>query len=664
MTTPAWLQAAALLLWGFASGQQALAALLAVARLLAAASGVRLTLSDRDLNRAVDLSALAVLLTGAGFLLVQGLPQGLLAGTGWLPAALFPLLLVDALSATPLRLRHLALTLRRSAHAQADRLANLGAPYLAMTLLAASVLARPSPWFFWALASVLVLWLYAARPAPRTPALAAFVLAALVAIAVAHAVGAGLQRTQLALQEWGIDALSDTDPDPYHSQTRIGDLGRVKRSERILWRVEQAPPAVAPLLLRNGVFSRYANGAWLARRDSFTPLPPAPASGQAWLTLHGQSRQGIAIVPVPIGAEPVGNERAMLQRNAYGIIRAEAAPPLLDVVVARAPLAASTQPEAADLSLPPAFAELLQRLPALAALAPGSAQERLTGLQDWFAGHFRYTLFLGDEQRGGRDLERFLLTDRAGHCEYFASATVLLLRALGIPARYVTGYSVQEYSRLEAAFVVRQRHAHAWAEGFVDGRWVEVDTTPSTWLTVEEDAAPFWRPLADLLSFAWRRFAEWRRDVAASEFPVTTLALVAPLAALLAWLVLRRARPRRKSGRAGTGDAPEDPAGAEMRSFRALEQEFALRGFGRRLGEPPRAWLARLDREGRPVLGGPRLTAAGELIEALYRERYGPRVTTHSPPAPESANPFDAGSIRVKKTPPRRGQQNKRGNPE
>jgi hypothetical protein len=324
MTTPAWLQAAALLLWGFASGQQALAALLAVARLLAAASGVRLTLSDRDLNRAVDLSALAVLLTGAGFLLVQGLPQGLLAGTGWLPAALFPLLLVDALSATPLRLRHLALTLRRSAHAQADRLANLGAPYLAMTLLAASVLARPSPWFFWALASVLVLWLYAARPAPRTPALAAFVLAALVAIAVAYGVGAGLQRTQLALQEWGIDALSDTDPDPYHSQTRIGDLGRVKRSERILWRVEQAPPAVAPLLLRNGVFSRYANGAWLARRDSFTPLPPAPASGQAWLTLHGQSRKGIAIVPVPIGAEPVGNDPGMLQRNAYGIIRAEA----------------------------------------------------------------------------------------------------------------------------------------------------------------------------------------------------------------------------------------------------------------------------------------------------------------------------------------------------
>jgi len=62
-----------------------------------------------------------------------------------------------------------------------------------------------------------------------------------------------------------------------------------------------------------------------------------------------------------------------------------------------------------------------------------------------------------------------------------------------------------------------------------------------------------------------------------------------------------------------------------MLSFRALEQEFALLGLGRRLGEPPRAWVARLGREGRAVLGALRLTAAGELIEALYRERYGPR---------------------------------------
>lgn len=626
MTTPAWLQAAGLVLWGFATGQHALGMLLAIARLLAPAIGVRLTPADRYLRRAVDLSALAVLLTVGGFLLAQGLPKGLLAGTGWLPAALFPLLLLDTLSATPLRLRHLALTLRRSAHPDANHVANLSAPYLAMTILSASVLAKPAPWFFWALATVMVTWLLLARPSPRAKGLAAFAVASLVAVAGSYAASVGLQRTQLALQEWGIDALFDTDADPYQSQTRIGDIGRVKLSDRIIWRVEQAPPAVAPLLLRSGVFTRYANSAWVARPDSFAPLPAAPAKNQPWLELHGQSHKGTAIVPVPIDATYIGGDVGILQRNAYGVVRAGEAPPLVDVVLARAPATASIKPEAADLSLPSGFADLLPRLPELATLVQRSERERLTGLQDWFAGHFRYTLFLGDEQRGGRDLERFLLTDRAGHCEYFASSTVLLLRALGIPARYVTGYSVQEYSRLEQAFLVRQRHAHAWSEAFVDGKWIEVDTTPSTWLTVEEDAAPFWRPLSDLMSFAWRRCAEFQRDMAASEHPVTALALGALLAALLAWLALRRARQVRQSGgeNAAAGDPAKDVLSEETRSFRELEHEFAVLGLGRRLSEPPRAWLARVDREGRSILGAPRIATACDVIQALYQNRYGP----------------------------------------
>jgi transglutaminase-like putative cysteine protease len=43
-------------------------------------------------------------------------------------------------------------------------------------------------------------------------------------------------------------------------------------------------------------------------------------------------------------------------------------------------------------------------------------------------------------------LARFLLRTRSGHCEYFATATVLLLRQLGIPARYAVGYAVHEAS--------------------------------------------------------------------------------------------------------------------------------------------------------------------------------------------------------------------------
>ena len=57
-------------------------------------------------------------------------------------------------------------------------------------------------------------------------------------------------------------------------------------------------------------------------------------------------------------------------------------------------------------------------------------------------------------------LSRFLLKTRAGHCEYFATATVLLLRELGIPARYAVGYAVHETSRQRLRRALRD--AHAW----------------------------------------------------------------------------------------------------------------------------------------------------------------------------------------------------------
>ncbi|MBT8330725.1 MAG: transglutaminase-like domain-containing protein, partial [Deltaproteobacteria bacterium] len=41
-----------------------------------------------------------------------------------------------------------------------------------------------------------------------------------------------------------------------------------------------------------------------------------------------------------------------------------------------------------------------------------------------------------------KNIENFLTRSRSGHCEYFATATVLLLRQAGIPARYARGYSV------------------------------------------------------------------------------------------------------------------------------------------------------------------------------------------------------------------------------
>jgi hypothetical protein len=155
---------------------------------------------------------------------------------------------------------------------------------------------------------------------------------------------------------------------------------------------------------------------------------------------------------------------------------------------------------------------------------------------------------------------------------------------------------------------------------------VEVDTTPSTWLTVEEDAAPFWRPLSDVVSFAWRRLGELRRDMVVSVRPGATAWVIGTLLALLlAWLAFRRAKKAREHGRpnVGIGDPMRDAVSNELRSFHALERELAALGLGRRVTETPRAWIVRASREGESVLGESRIAAARDLIEAIYRNRYG-----------------------------------------
>ncbi|MCF8177396.1 MAG: hypothetical protein K9J74_02720 [Sulfuritalea sp.] len=625
MSTPTWLHALALAIWGASLGLGLkgliLGSVLAGLRLLATGPA-RLKFGERELRRSADLTAVLLVLILAGLLAAQGLPRGLLAAMGLMPAALLPLLLIASINESPLRLRHLALSLRDSGRPEAELSVNPNPTYLAITLLATSVQARPSNWVLAALGGTIVVWLFVARPVTLRRSRVAFAIAALLALGAGVAGSQGLQRAQLALQEWVIDALSGVDSDPYQSQTRIGDIGRVKLSDRIVWRVRQSPPVEVPLLLRSSVFSHYVNGIWVARRDTFQPLPDSAVATPPGLNLLGDGQDGVVLLPMPAGFGGI-DAPGRLERNSLGVVRLSDAPALLEVALDREP-ASKVTPSTRDLELPPDFADLLSRLPEITAMKRGTAAERLAALESWFGEHFRYTLFVGDETRGRRSLEQFLLTDRAAHCEYFATATVLLLRALGIPARYVTGYSVQEYSRLEGAFVVRKRHAHAWVEAFIDQRWIEVDTTPATWLGVEENGASVWQPVLDVFSWAWRHLGEYRRDLFSGDHSLGAQLAGAMLLMLAAvWLLRKRWQFwRRPAQKVGAGDTAFAAPSAEQRSFFALERELAALGLARLPGETPRNWLRRLDREGRSVVNPEQLNSARELIDALYRQRY------------------------------------------
>jgi hypothetical protein len=200
----------------------------------------------------------------------------------------------------------------------------------------------------------------------------------------------------------------------------------------------------------------------------------------------------------------------------------------------------------------------------------------------------------------------------------------LLLRALRIPARYVTGYSVQEYSERERSFLIRQRHAHAWVEARVDGNWVEVDTTPSTWISAEEGTASFWQPVFDLAYFVSLHLSEWKRDLVTGNHHWLVRLLGIAIVVAIGWLGgigAKKMWKRRKSGTAAVREQHQ-PASARVWAFRELEREFAALGLGRSPAEPARAWLNRVAREGASILGQRQVDSAKEIVDALYLDRY------------------------------------------
>jgi len=91
-------------------------------------------------------------------------------------------------------------------------------------------------------------------------------------------------------------------------------------------------------------------------------------------------------------------------------------------------------------------------------------------------GGYLYTLAPG--VYGANTADEFWFDRKEGFCEHIASAFVVLMRALDVPARIVTGYQGGEVNSVDGFWVLRQSDAHAWAEVWQAGQgWVRVDPT-------------------------------------------------------------------------------------------------------------------------------------------------------------------------------------------
>ncbi|MBX3436998.1 MAG: transglutaminase domain-containing protein, partial [Planctomycetaceae bacterium] len=129
-----------------------------------------------------------------------------------------------------------------------------------------------------------------------------------------------------------------------------------------------------------------------------------------------------------------------------------------------------------DADLDPSILKLSNTLLADCA----TAREKMHRIESWFRANFRYQLGV-QIPRGWDPLTYFLQMRPPAHCEYFATATAVLLRAAGVPTRYVTGYVAAEQNAFGDYWIARNRDAHAWVEAYDDKlrQWIVVESTPA-----------------------------------------------------------------------------------------------------------------------------------------------------------------------------------------
>ncbi len=132
-------------------------------------------------------------------------------------------------------------------------------------------------------------------------------------------------------------------------------------------------------------------------------------------------------------------------------------------------------PDPEDVALPPNAEPIRELALTITRGARGPLAAALT-VESYLRSAYRYSATSNAPLRAD-PVQWFLFSSREGHCEFFASSMVMLLRSAGIPARLQAGYAGGDPDG-EGGFLVRESEAHAWVVAWVGDRWRVFDPTP------------------------------------------------------------------------------------------------------------------------------------------------------------------------------------------
>ncbi|HLO87341.1 MAG TPA: transglutaminase-like domain-containing protein [Nostocaceae cyanobacterium] len=515
MKIPKLLLGAALIFWGWQTGLWFFALPMAIILECSHFWSLRWDLSNNDLLNIAKLSFTIALIFIVYLLIANQSIYFIYTFLKWLPIIVFPLLAAQKYSTQEnIEIPSDFFILNKILKIEAKHfILNLSYPYFVLCILSASAANTQNISFYLGMFVLSALAFWFVRSKRYSPAI--WLCFILTAGSVGFIGQIGLHQLHLSLEENVVNWLSNNngqEVDTFKKKTDIGEIGILKQSNNIIFRVASETPNNFPLLLREATYNKYQSGLWSAVNPNFTPIK-SEDNGTTWIlgekpknssqvtisaTLNdGQGFLKLADGTFQIDQLPVSN----MEKSQYGAVKVEGkVEPISYQIQFNQNFSFDSPPTADDLQIANKEKSVLKQIISQLDIQGKPPEEILKRVEIFFRQNFTYSLNLAGKDNYSTPLSTFLLKTRSGHCEYFATATTLLLRSVGIPSRYAVGYSVHEFSPLENQYLVRSRHAHAWSLVYLKGRWQAVDTTPADWTSIEAANVSQWSFITDLWS--------------------------------------------------------------------------------------------------------------------------------------------------------------------
>lgn len=543
------------LFWGFETGNLLIGCVLAL--LLEARYFIkeRFDFDTEDFVKISDLSSLLLIGSVALVLLNNEATSFLRLTAGWLPLTLSPLIIAQLYSGSDTVT--IGTRIGKSKQSHSHRPVDFRVYYIVICLFAAATGNSREPWFFFTAAAIITVLLIANRGKGASSLHFMSLLTGCLVVGYLGSIAFAAGHSYVLHNSFQFlyDYYQSRNADPYKSYINFGDTGQLKFSGKIVMRVESktSPPS----LFREAVYSNYNRGKWSGNRGGYFFL--SPVGQQRWNLIDPPHRQGRKLIveyglprekgllPHPYGGYYLASRTIFrVEQHQSGSVRVvDGAKLLVYEILAESSMTKDDDaPSTIHLALPKEELGALSRVHSQMNIEGSGDKAKLNGLRNYFNDGFTYSLKMVGRGNFDTPLGNFLLERKSGFCEYYATATALLLRYMNIPSRYVTGYAVVEKSPLEDKYIVRDRHAHAWVEAYIDGRWVVVDTTPAEWDLRDAENGSLLEPLWDLLNLLKHKYTLYQVGESADYTPFLT-AMVVLMVAFLSIRIYRRMRMER-----------------------------------------------------------------------------------------------------------------------